>query len=51
MHVHDEVVIEAKKDDAEEILGKVLAAMSQAPDWIADLPLAAEGKIVERYEK
>tara|TARA_R100001594_G_scaffold74010_4_gene108596 strand:+ start:1066 stop:2826 length:1761 start_codon:yes stop_codon:yes gene_type:complete len=51
MHVHDEVVIETKKDDAEDILSKVLAAMSQAPDWIEDLPLAAEGKIVERYEK
>ena len=51
MHVHDEVVIETKKDDAEDILSKVLAAMSQAPDWIDDLPLAAEGKIVERYEK
>ena len=51
MHVHDEVVIEAKKDDADQILCDVLAAMGEPPSWIKDLPLEAEGKITDRYEK
>lgn len=51
MHVHDEVVIEAKKDDADQILCDVLAAMSDPISWIPDLPLEAEGKVTERYEK
>mgnify|MGYP003108831533 CR=1 FL=1 len=51
MHVHDEVVIEAKKEDAEEILAKVIDTMRTPPAWIPDIPLDAEGKILERYEK
>jgi DNA polymerase len=51
MHVHDEVVIEAKKDDADQILCDVLSAMSAPISWIPDLPLEAEGKVTERYEK
>ena len=51
MHVHDEVVIEAKKDDADQILCDVLAAMSEPISWVPDLPLEAEGKVTERYEK
>ncbi len=50
-HVHDEVVIEAKKDDAEETLAKVIDTMRTPPTWIPDIPLDAEGKVLERYEK
>tara|TARA_R110002051_G_scaffold75747_4_gene137711 strand:+ start:9701 stop:11464 length:1764 start_codon:yes stop_codon:yes gene_type:complete len=50
-HVHDEVVIEVKKEDAEETLAKVIATMQTPPTWIPDIPLDAEGKILERYEK
>ena len=50
-HVHDELVIEADKADAEETLKLVIESMSTPPDWIPDIPLNAEGKILERYEK
>ena len=50
-HVHDEFIIETDKNKAEETLEKVLCCMSEAPDWIKDLTLDAEGKIVPRYEK
>tara|TARA_R100000734_G_C3317132_1_gene110025 strand:+ start:806 stop:931 length:126 start_codon:yes stop_codon:yes gene_type:complete len=41
--------VEEKK--AEQTLEQVLDIMSTAPDWIADIPLEAEGKIVNRYQK
>lgn len=49
-HVHDEVVIEVDEDKAEATLEKVISTMSEPPSWI-DIPLDAEGKIIERYEK
>ena len=51
IHVHDEVVIEANKDDAEEVLGDVIAAMKTPPTWLPDIPLEGEGKVLTRYEK
>ena len=50
-HVHDEFIIETDKNKAEETLEAVLKCMSEAPDWITDIPLGAEGKVVARYEK
>ena len=50
-HVHDEFVIEAEESEADNVLKQVIESMSQAPGWIPDIPLAAEGKILERYEK
>ena len=50
-HVHDEVVIEVKEDDAERVLGDVLKTMQTPPTWLPDIPLDAEGKILKRYEK
>ena len=50
-HVHDEFVIEVDEEEAEESLKNVVESMSHAPDWIPDIPLAAEGKILDRYEK
>ena len=50
-HVHDEFIIETEKNKAEKTLEAVLNCMSEAPDWIVDIPLAAEGKVVARYEK
>ncbi len=50
-HVHDEFIIEVNKEDAEQTLQKVIQIMSTAPNWIPDIPLAADGKIVSRYEK
>jgi len=49
--VHDEVVCLAPEDKAEETLTTVLEIMHESPEWAAELPLAAEGKITDRYEK
>ena len=51
LHVHDEVVIEADADQAEESLQHILKIMSRPPEWIPDIPLAAEGSILSRYTK
>ena len=50
-HVHDEFIIEVDEDNSEKTLEDVIESMSRAPDWIPDIPLAAEGKILSRYEK
>lgn len=50
-HVHDEVVVEVDEEKAEEALKDVIKIMKTPPSWIPDIPLDAEGKIVERYEK
>lgn len=49
--IHDEVLIEVDEDDAERCMEEVIAIMSEPPDWISDIALAAEGKILTRYEK
>lgn len=51
MHVHDELVLEVREEYAEETLADVIHIMSTPPDWIPDIPLAAEGSILTRYEK
>ena len=50
-HVHDEFIIEVDENKAEKTLEDVIESMSEAPKWIPDIPLAAEGKILDRYEK
>lgn len=47
--VHDEVVSCVREDRAEWALDMSLEIMHQAPKWCADLPLAAEGAIGQRY--
>ena len=51
LHVHDEVVIECPEEDAEQILDTTRAIMSTPPEWISDIPLAAEGEILTHYQK
>ena len=50
-HVHDEVVVEVDEEKAEEVLELVIQEMKTPPKWIPDIPLDAEGKILDRYEK
>ena len=50
-HVHDEFIIEVDENKADATLEKVLQVMSTPPKWIPEIPLEAEGKIVDRYEK
>ncbi|WNV50633.1 hypothetical protein [Pseudomonas phage Rollin] len=47
--VHDEVVACVREDRADWALGMMLEVMHQSPAWCADLPLAAEGAIGQRY--
>lgn len=48
---HDEIVIVAKKKDAEKALDFMIKTMSTPPDWAPDLPLAAEGDFDINYSK
>ena len=50
-HVHDEFIIEVDEEKAEDTLKEVLEIMSTPPTWIPDIPLEAEGKIVNKYQK
>jgi len=51
LHVHDEVVVECDESESEKVLADVIRIMSIPPDWISDIPLASEGKILDRYQK
>lgn len=51
LHVHDEIVAEVDKTDAESYAQKLKEIMCTPPEWAAGLPLNAEVKIMERYGK
>jgi DNA polymerase len=51
MHVHDELVVEVDSDKAELALADIVKIMSTPPEWIPDIPLAAEGKVMNEYSK
>lgn len=51
MRVHDEVLVLSPEDIAETNRKWVEAAMSTPPAWAKSLPVAAEAKIIRRYEK
>jgi DNA polymerase len=51
LHVHDEMVCEVPEAQAEESLAKILEIMHTPPDWIPDIPVAAEGHILDYYTK
>ena len=48
-HVHDEIVVECPKDQAELVAQRVHEVMCTPPEWAAGLPLAAEGVTTTRY--
>jgi DNA polymerase bacteriophage-type len=50
LHVHDEIVVETRRGDAELNL-KILTESMHAPAWCADAPIKAEGWICPRYRK
>ena len=47
--VHDELVSCVREDRADAALAMMLEVMHQAPAWCADLPVAAEGAVGDRY--
>jgi DNA polymerase len=51
LHVHDEMVCEVPEAQAEEALAKILEIMHTPPQWIPDIPVAAEGHILDYYTK
>jgi DNA polymerase len=51
MHVHDELVVEVDTDKAELALSDIVRIMSTPPEWIPDIPLSAEGKVMNVYSK
>ena len=51
LHVHDEMVCEVPEEQAEQALTDILKIMHTAPSWIPDIPVAAEGHILDLYSK
>lgn len=48
---HDEIVVLAREEEADDCLEFLLATMSTAPEWAEGLPLAAEGGYDQCYSK
>jgi DNA polymerase len=51
LHVHDEIVVECLKSDADAVQATMSEVMCTAPDWATGLPLAIDIKVMERYGK
>lgn len=51
LHVHDEVVVEARADTIMEAEAEVERVMTTPPAWAKGLPLAVEVKMMTRYGK
>lgn len=51
LHIHDEIVLEVFKPDAETSMAQLQHVMERAPEWAEGLPLKAEPEIMERYGK
>lgn len=51
LHVHDEVVLEVPKRDAQQVLDDTLGLMAVPPDWAPGLAVQGAGGIMERYGK
>ena len=50
-HVHDEVIIECREQDAYQMKKRLKTLMTTSPSWASDLPLEADPEIMERYRK
>ena len=50
-HIHDELVIVAKQDEAPTVLEAAVQEIGRTPAWAPRLALAAEGVLSERYGK
>jgi DNA polymerase len=51
LHVHDEIVLEVRKQDAESTAQDLETVMCSAPLWAEGLPLAVGVSTLERYGK
>jgi hypothetical protein len=50
-HVHDEVIVEVPKEQAEEAKRRILEIMRTTPDWLSGCPVDAEAGIFNHYTK
>jgi DNA polymerase len=50
-HVHDEVVVECARQDADDVVATMTDVMCTAPDWAEGLPLNIEINVMDRYGK
>ena len=50
-HIHDEIVVECKEDEAETITKRMTSSMCSAPVWADGLPLDVEITTMNRYGK
>jgi len=50
-HVHDEVIVECREEGAAEALATIVRIMSTPPEWIKDIPVSSEAKILAQYTK
>lgn len=51
LHVHDEVVLEVRAEEAEEAQAWLTDYMRKAPEWAPDVPLSSTPSIMTRYGK
>lgn len=51
VHVHDQIAVRAREEDAEATMKTLIACMSETPAWAKGLPLAAEGSISRYFVK
>jgi DNA polymerase len=50
-HIHDEIVVECKADDAEETTKRMISVMCTPPVWAEGIPLDVEIATMTRYGK
>jgi DNA polymerase len=50
-HIHDEIVVECKADDAEEVTKRMVSVMCTPPVWAEGIPLDIEITTMYRYGK
>jgi DNA polymerase I-like protein with 3'-5' exonuclease and polymerase domains len=50
-HVHDELIVEVPKEQAETAKQKILAEMARSPKWAPNLPVEAEATTAEKYSQ
>jgi DNA polymerase bacteriophage-type len=50
-HIHDEIVVECREDEAENITKRMTSCMCSAPVWAEGLPLDVEIATMYRYGK
>ena len=50
-HVHDELILEVDRSEAEDWKVKLKNLMEEPPEWCEGLPLKAPAQIMERYGK